>query len=100
MPTPLYRTILRELMQEHDAEFSAFAKAHDAYQKQGAKHQAKFNEVGTPVVEFLREGERRLCGKTERGTYSAYSSTLAEKYWKEVKAFFPLIDFVGAKISS
>ncbi len=100
MPTPLYRTILRQLMQEHVAEFSAFAKAHDAYQKQGAKHQAVFNEIGSPVVEFLREGERRLCGKTERGTYSAYSSTLAEKYWKEVKAFFPLIDFVGAKISS
>jgi hypothetical protein len=100
MPTPLYRTILRQLMQEHEAAFSAFAQAHDAYKKEGTKHQAVFNDLGAPVVEFLREGERRLCGKTERGTYSAYSSTLAEKYWKEVKAFFPLIDFVGAKISS
>lgn len=100
MPTPLYRTILRQLMQEHEASFSAFAKIHDAYQKQGTKHQAAFNDLGAPVMEFLREGERRLCGKTERGTYSAYSATLAEKYWKEVKAFFPLIDFVGAKISS
>lgn len=100
MPTPLYRTILRQLMQEHEHAFTAFARIHDLYQKEGSKHQDAFNSIGVPIVEHLREGERKLCGKTERGTYSAYSSTLAEKYWKEVKAFFPMIDFVGVKISS
>ena len=96
---PKYRDIFRSIMKEHEDLFANFAQVHAAYSDNAKENQAVFNKVGEQVVELLRDGERTLCGKTEKGNNAVFSAKLADKYWKEVKAFFPLIDFVGAKIS-
>lgn len=86
-------------MQTHQEEFAAFKELHDAYEKDQASIQDRYNAEGAQIVEILREGERRLCGKMERGVHARYSAQLSEKYWDEVRAFFPLIDYVGVKWS-
>lgn len=95
---PRYRDIFREIMNNNEALFADFAEVHQKYQADGKKWQKEFNELGAQMMELLRDGERTLCGKTERGQNAVFSARLADKYWTEVKAFFPLIDFVGVTV--
>lgn len=87
------------MMQEHEAEFAEFADVHANYAQDQTKWQAEFNRVGKPITQILHDWEKRLCGHTEKGHYAQFSSKLADKFQAEVKAFFPLIDFVGVKVS-
>jgi hypothetical protein len=47
---------------------------------------------------FIRFWERKLCSGMEKGNNSVYSNKLADKFWNEVRAYFPNIDQVGLKI--
>ena len=83
------------MIRVHEQEFTDFKVLHDKYAEDQQRFQGEYNERGREVVEIIREWERRLCGKMERGTNAVYSSKLAEKFWDEVRAFFPMIDYVG-----
>jgi len=96
---PKYRDYFRKMLDEHKTEFEAFAQVHAKYQLDQQKHQAEYNKVGKPIQDIIREWEQRLCGHSEKGTYAQFSSKLAEKFQAEVKAFFPMIDFIGVKVS-
>lgn len=87
------------MLEQNKELFSSFKFAHDLFVQNPDANQNLFNEVGEKILPIVREHEARLCGKTERGVYSKFSSNLAEKFRGEVKVHFPRIDFVGVKIS-
>lgn len=95
---PKYRDMFRQMLDEHQDEFNSFADVHARYAENKKKWQNEFNTQGAEILEIIRVWEQRLCGKTEKGDKAVFSSRLAEKFWDEVKAFFPLIDFVGVEI--
>lgn len=94
---PKYRDYVRQMFDAHEKEFEEFAQVHAMYVLEPSKHQEEFNRVGAPIADILRDWERRLCGHSEKGNFAKYSANLAEKFRAEVKAFFPFIDFIGAK---
>jgi hypothetical protein len=94
---PKYRDMFREMITEHEAEFAAFKLLHDKYKDDQMKFQNEYNTQGKKIVEIVREWESRLCGKMERGDKAVYSARLSEKFWDEVRAFFPLVDYVGVR---
>jgi len=87
------------MMEKHEALFSEFAKIHDRYEKDQFKWQKDFNRSGREIMDLVREYEKKLCGKTERGKNAVFSGRLAERFREEVKAYFPLIDFIGVVVS-
>lgn len=87
------------MLEQNKELFAKFKKAHDEYIKNPESMQDMFNSEGKAVVEVIRRWENKLCGKTERGTYSRYSANLSEKFWGEIKKVYPKIDFVGVKFS-
>lgn len=95
---PKYRDYFRQMLDENEELFTSFAEVHQKYTTDRTKHQAEFNKVGEPVATLVMEWEQKLCGTSERGNYAKYSAKLAEKFRSEVKAFFPMIDFIGLKV--
>lgn len=95
---PKYRDYFRKMLDEHKDQFEAFAEIHAKYQLDQQKWQAEYNEIGKPIQDIIREWEQKLCGHSEKGKYAQFSSKLAEKFQEEVKAFFPLVDFIGVKV--
>ena len=95
---PKYRDYFRRMTDENQEMFAEFAEVHAKYQQDKSEWQSEFNEKGVKVVEVVREWEGRLCGHSEKGDKSVFSARLADKFWGEVKAFFPLIDFVGVEV--
>jgi hypothetical protein len=96
---PKYRDYFRRMINEHETEFAEFKRIHDQYAKDQKKWQAEYNIKGKKILEIIRKTESELCGNMERGDKAMFSSNLSEKYWGEVRAFFPMIDLVGAEIS-
>lgn len=86
-------------MEENQELFEEFATVHQKYEDNRTQWQDEYNKQGQMVVEVIREWESRLCQHSEKGEYAKFSSKLSEKFWEEVKAFFPLIDFVGVEIT-
>ena len=93
------QTVISELKEKHQKELDSFQSIHNAYMRDRKSNQKKFNDEGIKIMEILRHYEKILCGKQERSDMARYSSSLSEKYWLEIKKDFPMIDFVGAKIS-
>lgn len=91
--------LVTEMYDKYAEQFSQFQAVHDAFMRDRKANQAKFNKLGEKIMEPLRFYETQLCGKQERSGMGVYSSKLAEKYWVEIKKKFPMIDFVGVKIS-
>lgn len=78
--------------------FAEFELTHAQYHLDPKKHQEKFNQLGELVLNAIREYENRLCSRSETGGYATYSTALAEKFQKEIKTLFPLIDQVGITV--
>ena len=95
---PKYRDLIRQMFSENEKLFMEFKDLHDKYAADRKKWQNEYNQMGTQVMEIIRVFEARLCGKSERGGNGVFSPKLADKFWVEIRAFFPLIDFVGVKI--
>lgn len=97
MVIQLYQKILQEMFEVHKSLFSKFKDIHDRYKEAPEKHQAEFNKIGEQVLGIIRKYENKLCGTTERGGYSKYSTHLSEKFWSGIRAVYPKIDFVGVQ---
>lgn len=77
--------------------FAQFQQIHDEYALNPQANKARFNEIGSEVLDIIRHYENILCGKTENGGRGKFSSNLSQKFWDEVRKDFPKIDFVGIK---
>lgn len=87
------------MVKANKALFASFKEVHDKYQKDQETWQNEFNEKGQAVIVVVRDWEKRLCSHMEKGENALYSSSLADKFWAEVRGLLPLIDFVGVQIS-
>lgn len=86
------------LMHENNKElFEHFKQVHDAYALAPDVNKARFNQIGSEVLDVIRDYERRLCGKTESGQYGKFSSGLSQRFWDQIRKLYPKIDFVGIK---
>ena len=75
--------------------FASFKEIHDKYAEGPKAWQEKFNEAGRDAVVMIQRWENNLCAKSESGKYGKFSNILADKFWAEVRAIFPKIDYVG-----
>ena len=83
-------------MLEQNAEaFAEFKKIHDLFENDPKKWKTKFNDLGLPITDIIRDWEHRLCSGMERGKFANYSAKLAEQFQNEIKKTFPSIDLVG-----
>ena len=92
-----YKQYFQDMISEHKDVFDAFQPVHDAYMQDRKAWSQRFHEEGQPVVEIIRDWERRLCSGMERGHNAVYSAKLSEKFWGEVKNQFPFIERVGVR---
>jgi sugar-specific transcriptional regulator TrmB len=92
-----YKDYFDKMLSENKDLFDEFSRLHDRYALNKSALQEEFNKIGQKVLEIVHEYENRLCANTERGIYSNFSATLAEKFQNEVRQAFPLIDHIGLK---
>ncbi len=92
-----YREAVMQMLEENKELFDEFKAVHDAYVINPAVNQAKYNAVGSPVMDLVRDYERKLCAKMGAGQYSKYSTNLSEKFMAEIQKIFPKIMFVGVE---
>jgi hypothetical protein len=92
-----YQTIFQRMLEENKELFDNFTAVHEAFVLNPDVNKTRFNDVGTEVLDVVREYERILCGKTESGQYGKFSGNLSQKFWDEIRKVYPKINFVGIK---
>jgi hypothetical protein len=92
-----YQKAFQTMIAQNKELFDRFQAIHDAFVLNPHANKAKFNDVGKEVTDVIREYERRLCAQMGKSMYSKFSQNLSEKFWREVRAAFPKIDFVGVE---
>lgn len=94
-----FKQAVSDMIAQHEAEFREFGKIHDLYKQDQVKWQAEYDRVGKPIQRIMEQTETWLCSKMESGGNGKYSATLAEKFRGEVKAIYPLVEFIGVVVS-
>lgn len=92
-----YRQFVNLMFEENRELFDEFSPIHEAYVLNPAVNQAKYNAIGSEVMDVIRDYERKLCAKMGAGQYSKFSMNLSEKFMEEIKAIFPKIMFIGVE---
>lgn len=99
MPAAKYKQYYTNMVEQNKQKFAAFDLVHQGYQAKKVTQEV-YNKNGLPIVDIIRDWDRRLCSAMGRGMYSSYSQKLSEKFWDEVRKDYPLIDKVGVKVKS
>jgi hypothetical protein len=94
-----YREAVQQMLTENQELFDEFRAIHDAYVVNPMANQAKYNAIGSSVMDVVRDYERKLVAKMGAGKYSKFSTNLSEKYMEELEKIFPKIMFIGVTIS-
>lgn len=97
MATAKYRQLFLEMMEEHRDLMLDFKEIHDKFVEDEQNYKHEFNEKGKKVVEIIRAYEMKLTANQNSGSYSKFSTALADKFWDQIRSFLPRIDFVGVK---
>ena len=92
-----YRQLFLEMIEENRDIFLDFKDIHDKYITDEEKFKKEFNEKGKKVVDIIRSYEMKLTAIQNSGSYSKFSIGLSDKFWDQIRAFLPRIDFVGVK---
>lgn len=90
-----YQDVFNDMLDAHQALFHDFKLVHQEYLLDPTKYRKAFNEKGAEVLRVVRRYENILCGKSEGGKYSKFSSALSERFWNHIRVHFPKIDEVG-----
>lgn len=90
-----YKEYFDLMLEQYKDLFDKFQIIHDNFVSDPATHKDEFNNFGQDVLRIVRKYDNLLCGKSESGKYSKFSSNLSEKFWDEVRIRFPKIDSVG-----
>lgn len=92
-----YRESVQQMLDENKELFEEFRAIHDAYVLNPSANQAKYNSIGSTVMDVIRDYERKLCAKMGAGQYSKFSTNLSEKFMEEIQKIFPKIMFIGVE---
>jgi hypothetical protein len=93
-----YQKYFQEMLLHYPRQFKQFKEIHDKYIIDPKKWSDQFNVEGEIILDIIREWERKLCSYSERGQYGVFSANLADKFWAQIRKYFPKIDFVGVKM--
>lgn len=99
MATPKYKDYFNQMFELHRDQFTQFMLLCHAYMADRPAYSEEFNRQGKPVKDIMVDWETKLCGRMERGKNSTYSANLSDKYWDEIRKYFPCIDEVGIKVT-
>lgn len=94
-----YREYFERMITNEKKAFDEFTKLHMQYSLDQDGLQDKFNEEGAKIMTIIRQWEQKLCSSSEKAGYGGYTTNLSEKFWQEIRKSYPLIDYVGVKIS-
>lgn len=92
-----YKQFFEEMLSLNESLFSEFKDIHDKYMQNPQQWNDIFQEKGREILRIIQRFDNRLCLKSESGRYGKFSSNLSEKFWVEVRTYFPKIDMVGVK---
>lgn len=87
-----YKEYFQEMVMQNKEVFDAFKKLHDNYVRDPKKFQKEFEAQRAEMMLLIQRHINRLCMKMESGKYGKFSSTLADKFWQEVRIHLPKID--------
>lgn len=90
-----YKKQIEEMLEVHKDIFQPFKELHNKYAQDPKTWQEKFNEEGQDILRIIKRWESNLCSKSEAGKYGIFSANLSSKFWDEVRAIFPKIDYIG-----
>lgn len=90
-----YQVVYETMIDENKALFDKFFAVHEHYVQNPKVAQIEFNTIGRQIHDVIHDYERKLCGKTEGGMYSKFSTKLSEKFWEIIRKDFPKIDYIG-----
>ncbi len=94
-----YKQYFQEMVEANEELFADFKVIHDQFAADRLAYQEEFNRKGEIIMEIIQDWEKRLCSRMEGGKNGAYSANLAEKFRSEIKKVYPLIDFIGVKLT-
>lgn len=77
--------------------FERFRVVHDLFAVDPEKNLAEFNEIGREVMDVIYDWENKLCSHSESGQYGKFSNKLVDKFWEEIRATYPKIDYIGVQ---
>jgi len=90
-----YQQIFTRMLAENEELFATFRQIHDAYALNPEVNRAKFNQIGSEIMDVIRDYENRLAGHMSRGQYGKFAGNVSDKFMDEIRRVFPKIDFVG-----
>src|SRR4051812_29502625 len=94
-----YRDYFNQMFDLNRELFTQFMLTCNDYLQDRAAYSEVFNQQGKEVKAIMMEWDQKLCGRMERGKNSVYSANVSEKFWDEVRKYFPCIDEVGVKVT-
>ncbi len=89
-----YKKAFNEMLKDYNEFFAEFKKTCEKFETNPDDWGEKFNEQGVKVLRIVRRYENALCSRSENTGYGKFSENLSEKFWEEVRGYFPLIDRV------
>jgi len=92
-----YQKLFLEMLEYNEELFTSFKELNSKYEIDPESVKDEFNSTGEKVLRVIRRYEDILCSKSEGGKYGKFSSNLADKFWEQIRGYFPKIDFIGMK---
>ena len=92
-----HQKLFQEMVEYNEDLFKIFKELNSKFDTDPDSIKEEFNTTGEKVLRVVRRYEDILCSKSESGRYGKFSSNLADKFWEQVRGYFPKIDFVGMK---
>lgn len=94
---PKYKQYFDDMLEIHHDLFELFKQVHDKFALEPDKFRKEFNTEGEKILAIIRRYENQLCGKSESGKYGKFSPNLSDKFWQEIRTYFPKIDEIGVE---
>lgn len=99
MATAKYRQYFNDMFEANREKFLRFKLLHEDFANNQEKFKTAFDAEGKEILAIIKLWEERLCGKMERGGKGVFSSSLSDKFWQEIRKYYPLIDQVGITVT-
>lgn len=91
--------MFNQMFEENRDQFQKFMLLSNDYKTDKKKYKEEFDREGQKILDIIQHYENILCSKMEKTNRGAYSSNLSDKFWQEIRTYFPNIHEVGVTIS-
>lgn len=92
MAVPKYKKAFQDTLDANKELFDRYLELESNFQVNALKYRDDLKQIKLEVQKVLRRAENRLCARTENTKYGMYSTSLADKFWEEVRLYFPKIN--------